>query len=328
MHSAKVVVKQILTTLTPYRAAVLLARAARFYVAHMPIKTCKASIVRGDSVLRICDWHRVVTTVTTRVGTRHKIEFPDLIQKRIFYFGFWEPAITSFIRHRLSPGDIFIDVGANIGYYTCLASTLVGATGKVHAIEALPSIYEALVESVSINHAKNVRTYNCAVYDREGTVRLFHGPATNIGMTTSYEGKARGAGMVEATEVKAMPLFQIVDHAELYDAKLVKIDVEGAEWFVLNGLRDHLTKFRPETEWLLEINPDAVNDQGGKVDDILKWFKDAGYGVYTIDNLYRADWYVEEGESYLARPLRELISPAPDRLVGEMEVIFSKTKYA
>jgi FkbM family methyltransferase len=329
MQTAKSVLRDVAKTLTPYPAAVFLAHAGRLYVTHAPIKRGKKSILGGRSVWHLCDWHAVEITVATRVGTRHKIRFPDLIQKTIFYFGVWEPAITAFVRHRLSPGDVFIDVGANIGYYTCMASNLVGPTGRVHAIEALPGIHQTLLENLSLNRATNVKAYNCAAYDRETTLRIFHGKPANIGQATSYEGNAIHEGMSEVSDVLAKPLSQIVDPAELYKAKLVKIDVEGAEWFVINGVKDHLCKFSPETEWLMELDPAAVCAQGGKLDVLLKWFEDAGYGAYTVENRYGADWYVDESNSYFNRSLRELVSAAPsDLAANQRDLIFSKTHYA
>ena len=54
----------------------------------------------------------------------------DLIQRHIFYFGVWEPNLTGFLTTRLNRGDVFVDVGANIGYFSLLASRLVGRRGK------------------------------------------------------------------------------------------------------------------------------------------------------------------------------------------------------
>ena len=166
-------------------------------------------------------------TATTEFGTRHKIQFPDKIQRYIFYFGVWEPAITAFIRGSLAPGDKFVDIGANIGYYTCLAAKLVGPSGTVYAIEASSSTYELLLENLNLNELDNVRTYNNAVFDKEATLRLFKNKEFNIGRTNIL--KERPGGTVE--EVDALRLHQLIDLETLFDVRLIKIDVEGAEWF-------------------------------------------------------------------------------------------------
>ena len=62
----------------------------------------------------------------------------DLIQRMILHFGVWEPDVSRVIEQSLAPGDVFVDIGANIGYDTLLASSRVGPTGRVVSIEASP----------------------------------------------------------------------------------------------------------------------------------------------------------------------------------------------
>ncbi|SCF63177.1 hypothetical protein GA0115259_100393 [Streptomyces sp. MnatMP-M17] len=72
--------------------------------------------------------------VRSRFGARFAVDTQDLIQRYIYLFGVWEPHMTRWLRGRLEPGDTFVDVGANIGYYSVLASQLVGDGVKVVAI--------------------------------------------------------------------------------------------------------------------------------------------------------------------------------------------------
>jgi precorrin-6B methylase 2 len=87
----------------------------------------------------------------------------DIIQQYIYYFGVWEPRITGWVSRHLAPGDTFIDVGANIGYYSLLASPLVGKTGTVVAIEASPRTFDDLLFNLELNNVSNVRPVNVAV---------------------------------------------------------------------------------------------------------------------------------------------------------------------
>lgn len=78
--------------------------------------------------------------VTAAAHTIDGIAFPnvtttDIIQRYLYLFGTWEPHLTAWIHQRLTPGATFIDVGANIGYYSLLAAHLVGPTGRVVAVE-------------------------------------------------------------------------------------------------------------------------------------------------------------------------------------------------
>ena len=75
----------------------------------------------------------------------------DLIQRYVYYFGVWEPTISQWFKGYVRPGDIVVDVGANIGWYTLLAAQRVGPEGQVVAIEASPTIAEHLRANLALN---------------------------------------------------------------------------------------------------------------------------------------------------------------------------------
>jgi FkbM family methyltransferase len=98
----------------------------------------------------------------------------------------FEPNLTYFISSVLKPGDVFIDVGANIGYFTMLAAKCVGASGKVYAIEASPSTYDLLIANLRLNEVKNVEAINMAVTDKECHVRIQSNDTRNIGANSVH----------------------------------------------------------------------------------------------------------------------------------------------
>jgi len=93
---------------------------------------------------------------TTRFGTILAGNTLDHVQRSVFYFGEWEPNVSRYVADRLRPGDVFVDVGADIGYYSLLASTIVGPSGKVVAIEASPKVHGLLVDNLRRNGVDNV----------------------------------------------------------------------------------------------------------------------------------------------------------------------------
>ena len=309
--------------IVPHGVASMLAHLGRIYIQRANVDFGKGAIARGRSVFAICNWHRLQTTATTEFGTRHKIQFPDKIQRYIFYFGVWEPAITAFIRGILAPGDKFVDIGANIGYYTCLAARLVGPSGAVYAIEASSSTYELLLENLNLNELENVRTYNNAIFDKEETLRLFKNKESNIGRTNIL--KELPGGSVE--EVDALPLHQLIDLETLFKVRLVKIDVEGAEWFVMKGISSHLKHFSPSTEWLVEVNKPALREHGASFDQFVDLFTAAGYNMYAIDNRYNANWYVRHRHRYLGQPVENLVHAPPSNNKSQFDALFTKRSY-
>jgi len=94
--------------------------------------------------IRAALWGPLTVDGTTEDGIHFRCRLPDLIPMPVYLFGTWETDLATFVRRRLRPGDTFVDVGANIGCISALASRLVGPRGTVVAIEPSPAIIAAL----------------------------------------------------------------------------------------------------------------------------------------------------------------------------------------
>jgi len=147
-----------------------------------------------------------------------------------------ERIVSDFVRAKLENGDIFVDIGANIGYYTLLASAIIGDNGKVIAVEPIPETVEALTFNLKLNKVRNVDIVNKAAWHKKGKVHMempkgFFGLAS--GVVNYKEAKS-------SFQVESIPMDELLDSYQ--HIKLIKIDVEGAELQVLQGLRNTLTK--------------------------------------------------------------------------------------
>lgn len=237
----------------------------------------------------------------------------DIIQRHLFYFGVWEPNLTAFLSARLRPGDIFVDVGANIGYFTLLASRLVGRDGKVIAVEASPNIFARLSDNLRRNHATNVAATNIAVSDRVGTTQLFLGSDSNIGQT----GTVATPGSRYECDIATTPLDALLDGIDIARVRFVKVDVEGAEWSVLQGMQGLLRRGARELEVFVELTPKSLRACDKTVDDVLTMFADCGFLPYAIENDYSAEGYMSPGAVTRPTRLRGAIS-------AQTDVIFSR----
>lgn len=191
--------------------------------------------------------HRFETT--SLYGTRFEGTLSGLVQRRVFHFGVFEPNLSRFIWETLAAGDTFVDVGANVGYFTVLAARAVGENGRVVAIEAAPSTFVALEATLARNGTTNVRTVNCAAYDRTTVLPIY---------TVSAEENAGGASIAKTVgpleaEVAARPLADILSREEIARARVIKIDVEGAEGAAAAGLVPALAEARPDLEIVVEV---------------------------------------------------------------------------
>jgi FkbM family methyltransferase len=178
--------------------------------------------------------------------------------------GIWEPHVTAVIRSVLRPGDVFVDVGANIGYFTLLAARLVGSSGRVHALEPSEGTYAKLVANLELNDLANVvpECVAAGATSGEATFRdVVEG--TNTGASSLRSDPERGWGVRRAVPVTVplRTLAEVVPEPDWPRLRRVKIDVEGYESDVLAGLEPILAAgHRPAVavELHLDIDPDAA----------------------------------------------------------------------
>jgi FkbM family methyltransferase len=162
-----------------------------------------------------------------------------MIGQTIHARGKWEPWVATTLKTILKPGMVFVDVGANIGYFTLLASDLVGPDGLVIAVEPLPQNNTLLAKSVELNQGQNVEIHAVAVGPKTGTMNMCHAARFNSG-SFHFENPARPKQMTWKIEVR--PLDELVAGRR---PDVIKIDVEGGEALVLEGMGAILTKHRP-----------------------------------------------------------------------------------
>jgi len=212
------------------------------------------------------------TQATTLFGAKVRCLRTDFIQRRIAFFGLFEPNLTYFISRTLKPGDTFIDVGANIGYFTMLGSKRVGLDGKVYAIEAAPSTYDLLLHNLALNGMNNVQAFNLAATDKECQVRIKLVDRRNIG-----HNEVEVIAGSEANSITGRPLSAIVG-ADMEKAKLIKVDVEGAEGMILPGLLHDLQAADSDTIIVSEVSKDSAY--------LIDLAKERGFFVQALRNDY------------------------------------------
>ena len=254
--------------------------------------------------------------VQTRSGARFAVDTQDLIQRYLYLFGVWEPHMTGWLRRRLGPGDGFVDVGANIGVFSVLASQLVGDQGRVVAIEASPVFHARLVQQARLNDCRNIRAVNAAVSDSRRTLTFVLASSHNMGANSivPYDGPAESV-----FEAEALPLAELLEPAEIESARVIKIDVEGAEGSVVRGLAPLLDRLRPDAEITVEVTPDRMAQLGDSVDELLKIMDDAGFHTYRLANDYAADSYPRALSGDPVVPVRH-----HGPVTAESDLIFSR----
>jgi FkbM family methyltransferase len=243
----------------------------------------------------------------------------ETVGQYIFYFGVWEPNLTHWIRGRLAHGDVFVDVGANIGYFTLLASQLVGDSGKVIAVEALPAIFSALQQNLERNGAHNVRAVNCAAWNCEQTIVIYTNAEDLPGQTTVNSAWADRYDLQTRAQVAAAPLSAILKPEEIKAARLIKIDVEGAEWQVVSGMKSIMANCRDDVEIALEVNRKVLEAAGRTPQDLLDLFREWGFHPYRIENDYLAERYLYREHPRPPKRVREISGDQADIIFSRVD---------
>jgi FkbM family methyltransferase len=189
----------------------------------------------------------------------------------------YEPNVTAVFRGRLRPGMHVLDIGANIGWYTMLAASLVRSSGSVTAIEPNPESAKLLEASRRVNSFDNVMVLQVAA-GRELGLLVLHGSYSEA-MTSAAPDDA--AALTNSTTVPSFKVDDLVPRTKNID--LVKIDVQGAEYNALLGASELIRRCHPTI--VSEFSPTMMPGMSG-VDgrQYLRFLLDFGYKIAVIES--------------------------------------------
>jgi FkbM family methyltransferase len=189
--------------------------------------------------------------------------------------GEYEPHLFKLFSETLKPGMVFMDIGANIGFYSMLAASRVGEGGKVISFDPNTENCRLLMLSINKNGFNNVSLYPFALGGKSGYAMFSTHIGSNGGLIPDTEDSLVNPNCV------IVPITRLDD---LIDEKvdLIKIDVEGAEGLVIEGAKKLIEKHRPiiTSEFSLEMLP-RVSGMSGK--EYLGYFRDQDYATYICE---------------------------------------------
>jgi FkbM family methyltransferase len=190
-----------------------------------------------------------------------------------------EPGTRRIVCKLLRPGMMFVDVGAHVGLLTLAGARAVGPGGKVLAIEPLPICFELLNRGLAINGLQERVEVKCqAAGARRDRCKFF------VGSVLGHSSLIRAEGLPVATEIEVdvLPLDEVVPRGQRVD--LVKIDVEGAELAVLEGMRRVIAD-SPELAIIAEFGPSHLKATQISPEAWLSAFRNYGFEAFVIDEL-------------------------------------------
>lgn len=229
-------------------------------------------------------------TYTRTLFNKVKIncDLNDHVQQQIYFFGAYEPIESSLFFDLLSPGNVVVDAGANIGFYTLMMAERVGSNGQVHSFEPVPQTFAKLQANLQLNpQLKNIFLNHKALWNKEEelTFTLSAQQDDNCG---AYSASAKSDSIREQ-KCTATTLVNYFSSSKLQRLDAIKMDIEGAELAALQGALPLIEKHKPIV--FLEVFRKACKDFGYSPDALWELFKPLGYKIYLIgDVCERSRW--------------------------------------
>jgi FkbM family methyltransferase len=195
-----------------------------------------------------------------------------------------EPRVTLALCAALRGARCFADVGANLGWYTCVAAAHL-PRGRVHAFEMDARNFGLLKENVLHNGFANVEANQVAVSDRTGTLS-YRRPPGGLRAAFRLAGTHGAPQPGEEVQVPSLPL-DAYFAARGEQPDVLKVDVEGAELQVLRGMRGLLEAHPPVL--FLEVHPAGLASFGHSVSDVLGFLLERGYALHELESMRSRD---------------------------------------
>ena len=166
----------------------------------------------------------------------------------------YEPHVSALLHRELKRGDTFLDVGANIGFFSMMAAHLVGASGKVVAVEPMDKNLQLIYLSIQKNGFNNIEVFPFGASDRSSLVSIVTDPNTSNALVQSAASQRLSSLFAPTRTLDWMC-------AGLDRLDFIKMDIEGHEIFAWRGAKDLLAKFKPKIA--TEFHPLAMRENAG-----------------------------------------------------------------
>jgi FkbM family methyltransferase len=204
----------------------------------------------------------------------YSYDLTQWIDKNLFFFGHYEKNEQELVKKLLRRNSVFLDIGANSGIYSILASN---KCSRIFAFEPDTVSRSRLKRNIKLNQLTNIEVIPLAVSDRERRVFLYTNPS-NRGMNSLFNyGDKHGR-----LSVKTITIDRAVKKYGIKKVALVKMDIEGSELNALKGSINTIKKYKPG--FLIEINSIYSKDAGFRVVDIYNFFKSYDYRPFAVNN--------------------------------------------
>ena len=202
---------------------------------------------------------------------------------RGMFLGLNSLPVVNALLSNLKKGSIFLDAGANVGYISAIGASLVGKKGEVHSFEPVPLYYQKLFELKRLNPRYKINTNNFALGNANENSKISLSKDI-MGDNTLISTLLIPERVKEVVQISVQRLDDYIIKNELSNISLIKVDVEGYELLLLEGLTKYLEKVKLNLPTIvLEVNPSAYPFIGKSLNDLKQFIDNYNYIALSID---------------------------------------------
>lgn len=241
-------------------------------------------------------------------GARMTVGLIDVIERNLLVHGVWDEQVAEVMRTSIHPNTTVVDVGANIGYFSLLASSLVGAHGRVLCIEPSHRNLSKLSGHLWQNKCSNTLILSVAAGQESGSAEIYFPTYNNAGAATL---RANPTTQPQHTLVLAL---DDIFEAHAVSPDFIKLDIEGFELHALKGMERTLKRCAPVI--VCELSDSFLREIGQSASELVSYMEGLGYSCQSISDSAGA-------------PAGTKMSVATGNIhAGQIDVVFQRTLQA
>jgi len=205
----------------------------------------------------------------------------------------YEPVETNYAIQNIKKGDIVLDLGAFIGYYTLVFARIVGPEGKVYAFEPNPENFAILKRNVEYNGYKNVVLINKAVSNKNGKLQFFLSKLNEGAgsLKVMYDKELGSENETKTIEIESVKLD---DYFKTGKINFIKMDIEGAEYLALLGMQNMIRR-SPNIKMMVEYQPLTLSASGVQPHKLISLIDELGFKIHNSQDKDIGSYNIDKG---------------------------------
>jgi FkbM family methyltransferase len=282
------------------------------------IHVTKNYILNISSSKRINEWRSIkekADSVVVDLGNKMSLKlYTDSVLSETIYVGRFENEEIDFVKRYLTSGDVFLDIGANVGLFTIVGASKVGPKGRVYSFEPVKKTFGRLTENINLNNLNNTKAYNLGLSNEDGELEMTTS-ADGFDAWNSFGKPSAGSSFI----LEKVPTFKLdswIADEKIAHVSLVKIDVEGWEYNVILGAKSLLSS-DAAPDLLVEFTEENCKNAGFSCAVLYDILMKYGYQMFLYDEIKKT--IIPESKRKVYTHMNIVATKNPERVIKRIK---------